>query len=92
MLWYLHLCAVAGVVVVGYTDTAKGVMQETTDGGGHFSSVTLCPHVVVKEAAMIQKAINLHKEANRFCFIANSCNFPISHIPVVTSITGEETA
>src|SRR5476651_1890681 len=39
MLWYLHLCAEAGVVVTGYTDYASGTMTET-DGGGHFTQVT----------------------------------------------------
>ncbi len=29
----------------------------------------------------IDKANELHKEANKMCFIANSCNFPVRHIP-----------
>src|SRR6185437_1735743 len=32
MLWYLHLCADAGVVVVDYTDDAKGTMEEVDTG------------------------------------------------------------
>src|ERR1035441_3032720 len=28
MLWYLHLCADAGVTVTGYEDTAEGRMEE----------------------------------------------------------------
>src|ERR1700750_1746367 len=32
MLWYLHLCSEAGVVVTDYTDSATGTMAETTDG------------------------------------------------------------
>ncbi len=34
MLWYLHLCADAGVVVVDYKDNAAGIMQETDNGSG----------------------------------------------------------
>ena len=34
MLWYLHLCATAGVVVTAYADQARGAMAETADGGG----------------------------------------------------------
>src|ERR1700749_5182794 len=49
MLWYLHLCAEAGVVVTGYTDNAAGVMTETANGGGRFTGVTLKPEVVVTE-------------------------------------------
>ncbi|QDK81370.1 OsmC family peroxiredoxin [Spirosoma sp. KCTC 42546] len=81
MLSYLHLCAVAGVNVIEYTDKATGVMVETPDGGGHFSEVTLHPHVVVADSSMIDKANELHHQANKLCFIANSCNFPVHHEP-----------
>jgi len=81
MLWYLHVCSAAGVVVVAYTDHATGTMVETADGGGHFSEVTLHPVVIVSDASMLEKANALHDEAHKFCFIANSCNFPIHHKP-----------
>jgi organic hydroperoxide reductase OsmC/OhrA len=82
MLWYLHLCSVNGVVVVEYTDEATGVMIETKDGGGYFKEVTLYPKVTVSNESMIEKANALHHEANKMCFIANSVNFPIHHVPV----------
>jgi organic hydroperoxide reductase OsmC/OhrA len=43
MLWYLHLCSVAGVVVTAYEDRAEGTMVETSDGGGYFTEVILKP-------------------------------------------------
>ena len=79
MLWYLHLCSDAGVVVVDYFDRAEGVMIETESGGGHFTSVILHPLVTVSEKSMIEKASALHHEANKLCFIASSCNFPVKH-------------
>lgn len=81
MLWYLHLCAEAGVIVTDYIDNATGTMIETTDRGGHFSEVTLHPIVTVSDESMIEKANALHHEANQFCFIANSVNFPVKHAP-----------
>lgn len=81
MLWYLHLCADAGIIVIDYVDNAKGTMVQTQDGGGHFESVVLHPVVTVTEEKMIEKANALHHEANKKCFIANSCNFPIRHEP-----------
>ena len=81
MLWYLHLCSEAGIIVTDYTDEAEGIMEETPNGTGRFTSVTLKPCVVVKEDSMIQKAIELHAKANKMCFIANSCNFPVYHKP-----------
>jgi organic hydroperoxide reductase OsmC/OhrA len=81
LLMYLHLCADAGVVVMDYTDHATGAMEETPDGGGHFTEVTLHPVVIVSDASMIDKANELHHKANKLCFIANSCNFPVHHQP-----------
>ena len=82
MLWYLHLCSEAGIIVLDYTDHATGIMQETEDGSGHFKEVTLNPIVIVSESSMIEKANELHYRANKLCFIANSCNFPIYHQPL----------
>lgn len=81
MLWYLHLCAEAGVVVTDYTDSATGTMVVEKGGAGRFTEVTLHPVVTVEKPEMIQKANELHKPANQKCFIANSCNFPIHHKP-----------
>ena len=81
MLWYLHLCAEAGIVVTDYTDSATGTMVVEKGGAGRFTEVTLHPVVTVERADMIEKANELHKPANQKCFIANSCNFPIHHIP-----------
>jgi len=79
MLWYLHLCASAGIIVVDYVDNATGIMVETTNGGGKFKEVTLNPVVTVENSSMIEKANALHTIANEFCFIANSVNFPVHH-------------
>jgi len=79
MLWYLHLCAEAKVIVVDYVDNATGVMVETSNGGGQFTEVTLNPIVTVTDISMIEKANELHKKANELCFIANSVNFPVRH-------------
>jgi organic hydroperoxide reductase OsmC/OhrA len=81
MLWYLHLCAVNDIVVTDYQDEALGTMVETDDGGGYFSEVTLLPVVTITDAARIPRAMELHREAAKKCFIANSCNFPVRHEP-----------
>jgi organic hydroperoxide reductase OsmC/OhrA len=80
LLWYLHLCSAASVVVVNYQDNPIGTMVETADGGGYFSEITLHPKVVVSDESMVEMANSLHKRANELCFIANSCNFPIHHV------------
>lgn len=84
MLWYLHLCAVNGVIVVEYTDQAEGDMPENQDGSGQFEQVTLHPRVVVAAPSMIEKAVSLHADAHKMCFIARSVNFPVHHRPEVS--------
>lgn len=78
MLWYLHLCAVNGIAVHGYEDTAEGVMVDTP-GSGHFTEVTLRPVVTVAKGADVALAESLHVKAHAECFIANSVNFPVRH-------------
>jgi organic hydroperoxide reductase OsmC/OhrA len=83
MLWYLHLCAEAGVKVTHYNDQAIGTMVENEDGSGYFEEVVLKPTVTVTEERMIAAAKELHKRAHKQCFIANSVNFPVRHQPEI---------
>ena len=82
MLWYLHLCSQAGVIVTDYEVNATAIMEEKEDGSGKFISVTLHPVVTVTDDAMIEKANSLHHKANSMCFIANSVKMPVYHQPV----------
>lgn len=81
MLSYLHQCAINKIIVSEYIDDAEGTMQETDDGGGRFTEVTLKPVITITDKTMVQKATELHHDANRLCFIASSCNFPVKHEP-----------
>jgi organic hydroperoxide reductase OsmC/OhrA len=83
MLWYLHLCAVSGIVVVDYRDEAEGSLAETEDGGGHFTEVVLRPRVTVRPGADLALAEALHARAHALCFIANSVNFTVRHEALV---------
>lgn len=86
LLSYLHACVTAGVVVVSYRDRASGMMRENGAGGGAFVEVLLRPEVVVAEATMVDAAQRAHAQANEWCFIANSMNFPVRHQASVTVV------
>lgn len=77
MLWYLHLCADAQIVVTAYSDEASGAMIEADDGSGYFESVTLSPEVTIADPSRVQEANELHAKAHEYCFIANSVRFPV---------------
>ena len=76
-LWYLHLCAMAGLVVIAYRDEAIGIMEEDASGSGRFTQVTLHPVVTLAAGGDAEKAAGLHQKAHAMCFIANSLNFPV---------------
>ncbi len=83
MLSYLHFCAVAGITVLEYSDSAEGIMLESGDGGGDFSKVTLHPLVTVAPGSDLTKAIALHHDAHEKCFIARSVRFPVECEPQI---------
>src|SRR5262249_17274126 len=83
MLWYLHLCAGARVVVTEYTDDAMGRMSERSDGSGRFTEVVLRPRVTIEDGGNVALAIKLHTRAHEMCFIANSVNFPVRCEPLI---------
>lgn len=82
MLWYLHLCADAGIVVTEYTDNATGVLDMEAEGGARFTEVVLHPVVTITDASKTELANSLHDAAHGKCFIAASVNFPVKHEPV----------
>ena len=82
-LWYLHLCAEAGVVVESYVDEAVGVMEESVDGGGQFIEVILKPRAKLAAGCDLEKAHSLHHAAHGKCFIARSVNFPVACEPMI---------
>ena len=83
LLTYLALCARARIDVRSYSDKATGTLLLTPDGGGHFTEVVLHPEVVVANEHMLSKARELHTAAHKYCFIANSVNFPVRCEPEV---------
>lgn|SRR5581483_1799209 len=80
-LWYLHLAANAGIVVIDYADRAEGVMEEYADGSGRFTQVVLRPAVTLAADSDLARAAALHHTAHEKCFIANSVNFPVTCEP-----------
>lgn len=85
MLWYLHLCAEAGIIVMNYIDNPTGTMAET-EKGGYFTEVVLKPSITIATNSDREIALTLHHKAHDFCFIANSVNFPVHCQPAIASI------
>jgi len=85
MLSYLHLCAINDVGVTAYVVEALGTMRENKDGSGEFTEVLLRPRVTLTAASDRTKAMQLHEEAGKLCFIARSVNFPVRHEPTISN-------
>ena len=88
MLWYLHLCSLNGITVVDYLDHASGTMEEDADGSAHFTGVELHPRVTIEGMERRARAVQLHDEAHRLCFIARSVSFPVKVLPQILSLPG----
>lgn len=84
MLWYLHLCATNAITVARYDDRAIGTMEQERDGGGRFTRVLLRPTVVMA-AGDPARALALHHDAHRLCFIARSVNFRVDVEPEIVT-------
>lgn len=73
-LWYLHLCADAGIVVTAYVDRAQATMSEQA---GRFERIVLHPQVQLAPGADQALARQLHHAAHQRCYVANSLNCPV---------------
>lgn len=84
MLWYLHIAAVAGIVVTDYRDTPSGTMVEDAVRGGWFTAVVLRPRVTIA-AGDPARAAALHHDAHAKCYLANSVTFPVTCEPQIVA-------
>ena len=79
MMSYLYVCSQNGIEVLEYSDNSEATLEVNPDGSGRFVEVRLYPKVKISNSDQIQLALELYQKANRLCFIANSCNFPVLH-------------
>jgi organic hydroperoxide reductase OsmC/OhrA len=84
-LWYLHLCADAGIAVLDYLDNAEGTMIDSPQQQGRFSQIVLRPSVIIRAGDDCGLAERLHHAAHEKCYVANSVNFPIFLEPTIKS-------
>jgi len=82
MLWYLHLCSDAGIVVESYHDKPEATGEMEPSGKGKFIAATLKPTIVISKGD-VETARSIHNEIHNFCFIARSVNFPVGIEPVI---------
>jgi organic hydroperoxide reductase OsmC/OhrA len=83
MLTFLHLAAQRGFDVSSYHDDAVGELTKNERGIPWVSKVVLSPRILYRgdRAPTPQEARQLHADAHRDCFIANSVKTEISVAP-----------
>jgi len=79
MMSYLYVCRKHGLQILSYKDNPEGLLRVNPNGSGQFVKVLLKPIVEIKEKQQEQFAKELHVQAGKLCFIANSCNFLIEY-------------
>lgn len=83
MLWYLHLCSVAGIVVTAYDDRPIGFGETGPSGAGRFTSALLRPRVTITGESDADKARAIHRDIHQYCFVARSVNFEVRYEPEI---------
>lgn len=84
MLWFLHQCADAGLVVERYLDEAEGTMGRNARGGLAMTVVILHPRVRFAGTSPDPTVFErLHRQAHEQCFIANSVHTDVRCEPVI---------
>jgi organic hydroperoxide reductase OsmC/OhrA len=86
LLSYLYLCSRAGISVTRYVDEAEASLK-MEGASGRFERAVLRPRVTIAKGGDGAKAKELHHEAHRLCFVANSVNFPVDCEPVIELAT-----
>ena len=74
MLWFLHVACTRKFTVDRYSDHAVGVLEKDREGRVSVTRATLRPAVVFGGGIRPtgEQLAELHEEAHRQCFIANS--------------------
>ena len=89
MLWFLSVAAKRGFVVDSYRDAAVGVMEKNESGMLAMTRVTLRPETAFagpnRPSADVLR--EMHEEAHRQCFIANSVKTQVGCEPVDSTTT-----
>ncbi len=89
MLFYLALCAKAGVRVERYEDRSSALL--TLDAGsGAFDHAVLRPVVYIADGSRLEQAQALHETAHAHCFIARSVNFPVRFEPEILVVNSSD--
>jgi organic hydroperoxide reductase OsmC/OhrA len=89
MLWVLHWCSDAGIVVREYTDHALGEMREHADGSGEFTKVTLRPRMVIDDGSRAGDVLAIHERVHEVCVLARSVNFEVVAEPEIAGATAQ---
>lgn len=87
MLWFLSIAAKRGFTIDEYRDKAGAIMQKNSDGKLAITRVTLQPEVTYsseKPSPGKEENEQMHHEAHKRCFIANSVRTEIEIKPVWT--------
>jgi len=81
MMSFFYVCRKQGITITSYKDKPQGFLKVNIDGSGQFEKVILRPEVVIEDNKQRDMAEDLHNQAGKLCFIANSVNFEILYEP-----------
>jgi organic hydroperoxide reductase OsmC/OhrA len=81
MLWVLHLCADAGLVVTAYEDNPVGEQMEHADGSGEFNRITLRPKIELTDPSRAAELGKIHERVHALCAVARTLRCEVRVAP-----------
>jgi organic hydroperoxide reductase OsmC/OhrA len=86
MLWFLSIACKRGFVVESYSDNAVGILTKNNEGKLTVTRVKLRPQVIFAGPNLPDesKFREMHEDAHRECFIANSVRSEVACDPTMT--------
>jgi organic hydroperoxide reductase OsmC/OhrA len=83
MTTFRVIAEIAGLEILGYDDDSTGRLQRGDDRLHRIESVTLRPHVLIKDEHEVDKAIRLLEKAKTVCLISRSVSSVIDMEPTI---------
>jgi organic hydroperoxide reductase OsmC/OhrA len=82
MLFFLSIAATNNYIIETYEDNAEGVMSKNENGKMAMTVITLKPKITFSGTSIpsYEQITNLHKQAHKECYLANSVKSEVNII------------
>ena len=89
MLWFLHVCSEASVIVLEYSDVAVGKMEESADGNGKFSEIANYSGIAATDWSWGSLIFDADNDGWNDIYVCNGINHDLSNLDFLDFFSNE---